>query len=164
MSDGVLTKQALDQVTRDFRAWCDEQPRAVAAPEKGVESTPLPKSGNAALIKGVVTAVAPYIHELEQKLAALTARVAELEAAQGEMRYCGVWREGKEYSAGSFATDGGALWHANRTTAARPGSSGDWVMAAKSGQPIVHARSETPPAHARNGGAGGPANPRAPAR
>ena len=91
-------------------------------------TVPAVKSHDAMLIQSVVRAVAPHIIALEKQIAELQARVLELESAQGEMKYCGVWREGKEYTSGSFVTHDGALFHANRKTSARPGDSanGSW--------------------------------------
>jgi hypothetical protein len=153
--DGVLTKQALDAVTRDFRAWRDERP----APSASAAAPGAPKSPpNAGSIKAVVSAVAPYIHALETQIAALQARVAELET-RPEARYLGVWGE-KEYSVGSLVTDGGALWHCNKRTRDRPGVSADWTLAQKSDPAAARPPSAT--AHARNGSAGLPARPRLP--
>jgi hypothetical protein len=116
------------------------------------------------LMKGIIAGVVPALHDeiepLKAQISALQARVLELEAQRDEMRYCGVWREGKEYTPGSFTTHDGALWHANRKTAERPGNSGDWVLAAKSGQPVAHPRPDAATPNARNGSFHGTSNPR----
>jgi hypothetical protein len=109
---------------------------------RGIDATTL-----GAITRGYASVIKDYVEqEIAKAIAPLKAQLAELQAAQGEMRYCGVWREGKAYSAGSFATHEGAMWHANRKTAERPdGSHADWTMVAKGGQPVAHARSEAPP-------------------
>jgi hypothetical protein len=106
----------------------------------------------AGIIKGVASALHDEIEPLKAQIAALTARVLELEAQRDEMKYCGVWREGRAYTPGSFATHDGAMWHANKKTAEKPGASGDWTMCAKSGWPTSHPRSNTAAAHARDNG------------
>jgi hypothetical protein len=60
------------------------------------------------------------ITELEAKYKALEAKSNALEAevarqraiieAMGEVKYCGVWKEGREYLRGNFATIKGATW------------------------------------------------------
>lgn len=48
--------------------------------------------------------------------------------------YLGVWREGREYHAGDFVTRSGSLWHCNRDTAERPGTSPARTLAVKKGE------------------------------
>jgi hypothetical protein len=62
-------------------------------------------------------------------------RYHSMEAQRDEMKYCGIWREGKQFTAGSFVTCDGAMWHANKRTSEKPGTTGDWTLAAKSGNP-----------------------------
>jgi hypothetical protein len=156
----ALTKQQLTELTAEWIAWRKEigVPVDATAPVAKGLTIPEVKVRDAAVIQAVMSAVAPVIYELEQKTAALSARVTDLEAQRNEMKYCGVWREGKEYTSGSFATHDGALWHANKKTEEKPGMSGDWTMAAKSGS---NPRSDAATSGPRNGSAHGPpANPR----
>jgi hypothetical protein len=150
----ALTKEQLEAEVaawREHRAGYEVEPEPVAkeanfAPLGAKDANLAPLGAKAApavpkvLIAGILKAVAPFVYSLEQQVTALATRVQELEAAQGEMRYCGVWRSEKEFSAGSFATHAGALWHANRRTSAVPGNTGDWTMVAKGGVPVSHAR------------------------
>ena len=135
-----LSKAELDRVTA---AWRDDlAARYPSAGEPAAKAVTVPaevKAGDRVVIDAVIGAIAPVIHALEQKTVALQTRIEELEAQRDEMKYCGVWREGKEYSPGSFTTHDGAMFHANRKTSEKPGASGDWVMAAKSGQPVGRA-------------------------
>jgi hypothetical protein len=62
----------------------------------------------------------------------LESRPAQLEA-QGEMKYCGVWSEEREYLRGSFVTTNGSLWHAEQPTRSRPGTDSTWRLAVKRG-------------------------------
>ena len=66
--------------------------------------------------------------ETDGKISALQAQIKRLEAAAGELKYCGAWVEGQEYRRGNFATLGG-IWHANKDTTARPGTNNDWALA-----------------------------------
>lgn len=91
----------------------------------------------AAIIQGIAPIIKDEVEALQKQIAALSARVVELEAQRDEMKYCGVWRPEKIYTPGSFATCDGAMWHANRKTAEKPGASGDWTMCAKSGLPVA---------------------------
>lgn len=69
----------------------------------------------------------------DDRIAALEAKLAVAEKSFG-LRYAGVWRAEKSYSAGVFATHSGSLWHCNRDGAdTQPGSSSDWTLAVKSG-------------------------------
>jgi hypothetical protein len=44
------------------------------------------------------------------------------------MRYCGVWKEGREYTPGQTVTRNGTLFHCGLFTSAKPGESHDWQM------------------------------------
>lgn len=78
-------------------------------------------------IPGLMKAVADVVRPLQ-------ARVAELEQ-RAELKYSGVFEAGRAYVKGSFVTDHGSLWHANRATMSRPGEgSGDWTLAVKKGR------------------------------
>lgn len=51
------------------------------------------------------------------------------------LRYQGVFTEGKAYQAGDVTTWGGAMWHANEPTTAKPGNgSKAWTLAVKPGR------------------------------
>jgi hypothetical protein len=65
-----------------------------------------------------------------QRIEKLESRVAELEK-QKTAAYRGVWNEGTEYRCGELVTHAGGLWHAWRSTTARPGTSDDWQLTAK---------------------------------
>jgi hypothetical protein len=148
----ALTKAELDETTREWREDLARRGHSVGAPKqpvaKGLPSAVGLSARDKGLLQGVAESIAPYLKRIEQ----LEQRVAELEASASEMKYCGVWREGKTYSSGSFATHDGAMFHANRKTSERPGSSGDWVMAAKSGQPVPHPRSDATTVTPRSNG------------
>ena len=56
------------------------------------------------------------------------AKLARLESAMQEFRYCGTWIDGRVYKRGNFVTLG-AVWHCNDTTLSRPGTNNDWALA-----------------------------------
>jgi hypothetical protein len=66
-------------------------------------------------------------------LQALRVKIRQLEAAP-RFKYCGVYKSGTQYSVGNFATHAGSLWHANKATQDRPGTSSAWTLAVKSGE------------------------------
>lgn len=53
--------------------------------------------------------------------------------SEAQLKYCGVFEQGRDYAEGNFCTLSGSLWHCNRTgTKARPGDgSPDWTLAVK---------------------------------
>ena len=61
---------------------------------------------------------------------ALEARVTALEGRA--MSYRGVWKEGEDYEPRDMVTLKGGLWCSWAKTKARPGTCGDWQLAAKS--------------------------------
>jgi hypothetical protein len=142
-----LTKDELDRANAEWLAWR----KSIDAPTPATKALPS-IAALTAREKALLAGIAPFIHELEK-------RIEVLEAQRDEMRYCGTWREGKDYTAGSFATHDGAMWHANRRTSEKPGASGDWTMAAKSGQPTASPRPDAATSNPRNGHDGLP-NPR----
>jgi hypothetical protein len=73
----------------------------------------------------VKEAIADAVRPLER-------RIAELEA-RGEMKYCGIWEEGREYLRGNFVTTNGSLWHAEQPTRRRPGTDSTYRLAVKKG-------------------------------
>jgi hypothetical protein len=67
--------------------------------------------------------VAEVIREhVAKELAPVRAEIAELRAAQRSFKYCGTYEVGREYSAGDFVTDKGAVWHCKSPTSSRPPS------------------------------------------
>jgi hypothetical protein len=103
-------------------------------------------AGNVALIKAIMAGIAPFIHELEKKIDALQARVAELERSQ--KTYLGVWKDGREYSPHSEVTHDGGRWFCHKRTSNKPGSSADWALMEKS----VNPRSDATTANSRVNG------------
>jgi hypothetical protein len=78
---------------------------------------------------------------------ALATNILELQATTKEigarqtLKYLGVWNAEKVYAAGSFVTDHGSTWHAQRASAGeRPGTGESWVLAVKAGRPGKDAR------------------------
>lgn len=70
---------------------------------------------------------------LEQSVDKLQARIKTLESKQ--VSYEGVWAADKTYRRGMMVTDHGSIWHARRSTKARPGGgNSDWQLAVKRGQ------------------------------
>jgi hypothetical protein len=67
------------------------------------------------------------------RLAQLESRIATIEQQRESIAYAGTYRPGEKYAAGTFITDHGSLWHANRSTTQRPGTSDDWTLAVKKG-------------------------------
>jgi hypothetical protein len=120
-----------------------------AAPVVTTKSVPETKSRESLLLKTLST-MTFVIDRLEQQINELQGRIATLEA-QPSLKYLGVWKTGT-YSAGSFVTDHGAMWHCNVAAASRPGEDGDWTMCAKSGQPVVHPRPDAATAGPRQNG------------
>jgi len=51
------------------------------------------------------------------------------------LRFLGVHEPGRVYSPGNMVVRSGGLWHCNSTTTKTPGTSGDWQLATKSGEP-----------------------------
>lgn len=67
-------------------------------------------------------------------LAALFDRINAVEDKVKEFKYCGVWQRAAEYKHGNFVTFEGAVWHCNKATTTKPGTSEDWTLAVKSGR------------------------------
>ena len=85
-----------------------------------------------ALAKGLV----PYLNErLAEATRPLLERIDELEA-RPVLTYEGVWSATKAYSAGTFVTHGGGLWHCEDTNVGvQPGNgSSSWKLAVKRGR------------------------------
>ena len=62
----------------------------------------------------------------------LEARVDELES-RGNLKYCGVYKNGQMYYLGNFVTHGGSVWHCNGPTLDTPGQGSAWTLAVKQG-------------------------------
>ncbi|MBI4290584.1 MAG: carbohydrate-binding family V/XII protein [Betaproteobacteria bacterium] len=73
---------------------------------------------------------------MNERIAALEARMTEVEARAASLRYCGVWEEGSAYAQGNFVTHSGSVWHANTTTTSRPGTDATWTLAVKHGRDL----------------------------
>lgn len=70
-------------------------------------------------------------NEVEKKL---LARIEALEA-RPELKYLGVWASETVYGAGTFITDGGSVWHAQRASVGeKPGAGDAWQLAVKKGR------------------------------
>jgi hypothetical protein len=62
------------------------------------------------------------------------ADMLEIDCANCQLRYMGVWNADQYYVLGNFVTHAGSLWHCNvQQTMARPGHSKDWQLAVKRG-------------------------------
>jgi hypothetical protein len=102
-----------------------------------------PATRDSTLIAGIMAAVAPLIHELQQKNEALTARVAALESA-GNLKYLGVFQPSASYERGNVVTCDGSAFHCVRAvTGERPGSSDAWQLMIKHGKDATTPRSDT---------------------
>jgi len=86
-------------------------------------------------VQTIARSMAPVIRELVgQQLEPLKTQLAELEAREHELKYTGVWQPPSLYHRGNFATFDSSVWHANRDTRAKPGTSDDWTLAVKRGK------------------------------
>jgi len=81
----------------------------------------------------VATPMRKRMDALEARNNELLSRIAELESRGPGLKYLGTWEQARQYGEGDFATHQGSVWHANKTTRARPGESADWVLAVKRG-------------------------------
>lgn len=88
-------------------------------------------------VKGMFGEARLQIVALQGAVATLFGRVLDLEAAdrsKSALTYRGVFQMGETYSAGSFVTHDGSVWHANESTTARPGGGeAAWTLAVKRG-------------------------------
>jgi hypothetical protein len=73
------------------------------------------------------------IEPLHAKIAALEARVGELQTKSGGV-YRGVFERGEAYDQHDQVTCKGALWVAVRPTREPPGTSADWRLAVRRGR------------------------------
>lgn len=93
----------------------------------------------AGLVEGLAPAVRDYCREqvidpLVERIAALEARIGELERRPAGVQYRGVWAENEHYVEGCLVTLGGSLWVARTNTDARPGTGSGWQLCVKSGE------------------------------
>jgi hypothetical protein len=103
------------------------------------------------LVVNTVKGIAPVIHELEQQIHKLQARVAELEGSS--LRYLGVYQPSAAYRRGDIVTLDGSGWHCTRAVSAeRPGSTDAWQLMIKHGKDAANPRSNTATSHARENG------------
>ena len=150
---GALTKEQLDAETAEWRAHREAKGMpVVGVPKENAKAVTTP---NAALIKAIMQGLAPFIHDLEKQIAALQARITELEASR--LKYCGVYQPSAAYQRGSVVTLDGSAFHATRNVSAeRPGTSDAWQLMVKHGRDA----SSHATAHARNGSTLPPAKER----
>ena len=69
----------------------------------------------------------------DDKIAALEARIMAMESHVAELKYCGVWGDGKTYKRGNSCTHDGSIWIALRDTEGRPGQCLEWQLAVRRG-------------------------------
>lgn len=106
-----------------------------------IKST-LGENSTATVSRGFLAKVLAYVCEaVTAGFSKQSERIEQLErkvdgALQkgGSIRYAGVYRVGKSYEAGQFATYQGGLWHCNEDTDTKPGSGPHWTLAVKSGE------------------------------
>jgi hypothetical protein len=84
-----------------------------------------------AAVKGYV---ASMLKPLSDRTTELERKLSEAHSKGFRIQYVGVYRDGKSYEAGQFATHQGGLWHCNEDTDMRPGSGPHWTLAVKSGE------------------------------
>jgi hypothetical protein len=72
---------------------------------------------------------------IESRVQPLRQRIDELENAQREFCYCGVWATGS-YKRGNFVTHDGSLWHCDAdNTDTKPGTDASaWTLCVKRGK------------------------------
>jgi hypothetical protein len=126
MGDAPLTKEELDRTAAEFAVWRKEIcPPPVDAPKPATRTHGV-KAHDATLIKAIMSAVAPLIHELQT-------RIAELESST--LKYCGVYQPSASYQRGNVVTYDGSAFHATRAVSAeRPGASDGWQLMIKHGK------------------------------
>jgi hypothetical protein len=65
-------------------------------------------------IQGLVALLAPTIADFV--IAAIAQRRIEQLESKPQLRYLETWKEGQVYGSGSFITDGGSCWYAQRAS------------------------------------------------
>ena len=82
------------------------------------------------LMKDIAEVTKEYV---AKQIATRDARIKALEE-RPVLKYMGVWAEEQQYNAGNLVTRAGSIFHANRSTRAKPGEgSADWTLAVKRG-------------------------------
>ena len=85
------------------------------------------------MVKGTQALIAKRCEPLEQEVAALKARLGEVESKAA--RYCGIWQRASDCSRGDPATSCGGLFPCiKHGTSDEPGTSSDWQLKAKAMQ------------------------------
>jgi BMFP domain-containing protein YqiC len=117
-------------IEQDLRAELIELQHKVAKLEKKRS----PKAMSYAEAESLAEAIGNVIAKTEKKLDQLVKRVAELEA-RPELKYRGPWQDKMSYSAGTFVSFGGSLWHSNENgNTSKPGCDDKWQLAVKHGR------------------------------
>lgn len=124
--------ERVDRMTPAERAAFAEQTEA----ELGHK--PVTHRGLFAIVREILGTVSVTKGEIETRVAALDARVRELEA-RPQLRYLGVFADdGRTYVPGDCVTFGGSMWIARETTSARPDESPAgarvWTLCVKRGR------------------------------
>lgn len=88
----------------------------------------------AAFARDVVAAIKESQQVLQNQIAALEARIMEMEKHVAEIKYTGVWRDGETYKRGNSCTHDGSIWIALRDTEGKPGQSLEWQLAVRKGK------------------------------
>jgi hypothetical protein len=73
------------------------------------------------------------VEPLHAQIKSLQAELMEIKQRGLGVHYRGVWQHGSDYDLGDFVTYGGAMWHADKPTKNKPGSSDDWTLAVRKG-------------------------------
>jgi hypothetical protein len=112
-----------------------------------------------ALMAGIAPVIHAEIEALQKQIAALTARVAELES--GSMKYCGVHQASMAYRKGHVVTFDGAAWCATRDVSVeKPGHGDGWQLMVKAARDATPRADASATASPRNGSSHSMSNPR----
>jgi hypothetical protein len=74
------------------------------------------------------------LKERDDKIAALEARIIDMEKHIAAMTYKGVWRDGERYRKNNFVTHDGSVWICLRDIEGKPGQSLEWQLAVRKGK------------------------------
>jgi hypothetical protein len=87
------------------------------------------------LLASIGNAVKAVTTRSDTAIAALEARVAELESRPTGVAYKGVWDASEVYERGHFVTRAGSIWHCERdhNRGILPGAGDGWRLAVKKG-------------------------------
>lgn len=146
-SDADAVHKWRDLFVNCARALTDEEfERAVAALNTFLmeESNAIRNAPYSALATIPLLCRAMNVKNVERntKIAALEARVAELEMRPKGMTYRGICDAGRVYEPGDVVTHSGSMWVATRRTGDTPGEGGNtgWLLAVKRGRDGKDAR------------------------